>query len=162
MVIDNTKTTDKAVVIFIFMFLNFLLAFGSDIILNYISYNYGVVESLKPYFKNRSVLGAAFAAGLTIVSALLINMVASYFILGFITPEDEEELIYFCILAFIIGYIIDIYIYEQKVFGNSLDLFYQEAGAGFWGALAFLFTIVISYFTMKFFLKKLKFKTKKK
>lgn len=132
--------------IIIFIFLNFLLAFGSDIILNYLSFNYGIVESLTPYFNNRSVIGAAFSAGLTIVFALLINMLASHFILGFIIPNDVNELIYFCILAFVIGYIIDIYIYKQKVFGNSLDLFYKEVGAGFWGALAFLFTIVISYF----------------
>ena len=119
--IDDRTDISKAIVIFIFIFLNFFLAFGSDIILNYLSYNYGIVESLKPYFKTRSVFGAAFAAGLTIVSALLINMLASYFILGFTIPKDDKELIYFCILAFIMGYIIDIYIIQQEQLSTHLN-----------------------------------------
>ena len=33
----------------------------------------------------------------------------------------------------------------QIDFGNELDLYYKVAGAGLWGALAFVFSIIISY-----------------
>jgi hypothetical protein len=33
----------------------------------------------------------------------------------------------------------------MKIFGNKLDRYYKELGAGFWGATAFVFSIVISY-----------------
>ena len=132
--------------IILFILLNFFLAFISDLVLNYISTNYGIVKSLKPYFQKNSVIGAATAAGITIVVALLINMLFSYLIFGFAIPKDNKELLYFSILAFVLGYIIDVCIYKMKIFGTSLDPFYKEVGAGFWGATAFLFTIIISFF----------------
>ncbi len=131
--------------IILFVILNFFIAFLSDLILNYLSTNYGIVGSLKPYFHKKSVLGAGIYAGLTIIFALFINMLLSYFIFGFVIPDSYKELLYFCILAFILGYVIDVCIYKLKIFGNSLDLFYKEVGAGLWGALAFLFTIIISF-----------------
>ena len=47
------------------------------------------------------------------------------------------------------GRIIDILIDEVKLFGNSLDKYYKEAGAGFWGAMAFIFSIIISLILLK-------------
>ena len=135
--------------IIFFVLLNFFLAFASDLVLNYLSTNYGIVDSLKPYFQKKTVVGAGIYAGLTIVFALLINMLLSYLIFGFLIPDGYKELFYFCILAFILGYIIDFCIYKLKIFGNSLDLFYKEVGAGLWGALAFLFTIIISFYILK-------------
>ncbi len=136
--------------IIFFVLLNFLIAFASDLVLNYLSTNYGIVGSLKPYFQKKSVVGAGVYAGLTILFALLINMLLSYLIFGFTIPSDNRELLYFSILAFILGYIIDVLIYKLKIFGDSLDLFYKEVGAGLWGSLAFLFTIVISFVILKF------------
>jgi hypothetical protein len=129
----------------LFIFLNFFLAFASDLMLNYLSTNYGIVGSLKPYFEKKSVIGAATAAGLTILVALFINMLLSYMIFGFVIPRNNKELLYFCIIAFIVGYLLDFCIYKFKIFGNSLELFYKTAGVGLWGALSFLFTIIISY-----------------
>ena len=57
----------------------------------------------------------------------------------------NNELIKFVCLAFPLGYIIDIIIDKFKIFGNELDLYYKTAGAGLWGALAFVFSIIISY-----------------
>jgi hypothetical protein len=135
--------------IIFFVLLNFFLAFASDLVLNYLSTNYGIVDSLKPYFQKKTVVGAGIYAGLTIIFALLLNMLLSYFIFGFAIPDGYKDLLYFCILAFILGYVIDVCIYKLKIFGNSLDLFYKEVGAGLWGALAFLFTIVISFYILK-------------
>jgi hypothetical protein len=50
-----------------------------------------------------------------------------------------------------LGYSIDIIIDKLKIFGNDLDLYYKTAGAGLWGALAFVFSIIISYIIQKIF-----------
>lgn len=132
--------------ILIFSFLNFSVSFASDIILNDLSTNFNIVKSLRSYFHKQSILKSAFDAGITILFALVINMIFSYYLFGFIIPNNSIKLIYFCILAFVIGYIIDVLIYKLHIFGNRLDDYYKELGAGFWGALAFVFSIVVSYF----------------
>ena len=136
--------------IIIFMFLNFAISFMSDIILNDLSTNFNVVKSLKSYFYKNSIIKSAFDAGMTILFALVITMFFSYLLFGFVMPNNFTNLIYFCILAFLIGYILDILIYKLKIFGNRLNIYYKTLGAGFWGGLAFVFSIVISYFIQKY------------
>ena len=136
--------------IIIFMFLNFAISFMSDIILNDLSTNFNVVTSLKSYFYKHSIIKSAFDAGMTILFALVITMFFSYLLFGFVMPNNFTNLIYFSILAFLIGYILDILIYKLKIFGNRLNIYYKTLGAGFWGGLAFVFSIVISYFIQKY------------
>lgn len=136
--------------IIIFTFLNFAVSFMSDIILNDLSTNFNIVPSLKSYFYKQSILKSAFDAGMTILFALVITMFFSYFLFGFVIPNNFTNLIYFSILAFLIGYILDILIYKLKIFGDRLNIYYQQLGAGFWGGLAFVFSIVISYFIQKY------------
>lgn len=135
--------------IIIFTFLNFAVSFMSDIILNDLSTNFNIVPSLKSYFYKQSILKSAFDAGMTILFALVITMFFSYFLFGFVIPNNFTNLIYFSILAFLIGYILDILIYKFKIFGDRLNVYYKTLGAGFWGGLAFVFSIVISYFIQK-------------
>lgn len=136
--------------IIVFVFFNFAVSFISDIILNDLSTNFNIVTSLQPYFYKQSIIKCAFDAGLTVLFALVINMFFSYFLFGFIIPNNFTNLIYFCLLAFFIGYIMDILIYKFKVFGDRLNVYYKKLGAGFWGALAFVFSIVISFFIQKY------------
>ena len=136
--------------IIVFVFFNFAVSFISDIILNDLSTNFNIVTSLQPYFYKQSIIKCAFDAGLTVLFALVINMIFSYFLFGFIIPNNFTNLIYFCLLAFFIGYIMDILIYKFKVFGDRLNVYYKKLGAGFWGALAFVFSIVISFFIQKY------------
>jgi len=136
--------------IIIFLFLNFAVSFMSDIILNDLSTHFNIVKSLQPYFYKQSIIKCAFDAGMTVLFALMINMFFSYFLFGFIIPKNFTNLINFCILAFLIGYIIDILIYKFKVFGDRLNVYYKNFGAGFWGSVAFVFSIVISYFIQKY------------
>ena len=133
----------------IFLFLNFAVSFMSDIILNDLSTNYNIIKPLQSYFYKHSIIKSAFDAGITVLFALVINMFFSYFLFGFIVPNNFTNLIYFCILAFFIGYIIDILIYKLNIFGNRLNIYYKKLGAGLWGALAFVFSIIISYFIQK-------------
>ena len=136
--------------IIVFVFFNFAVSFMSDIILNDLSTNFNIVNSLQPYFHNQSIIKCGFDAGMTVLFALVINMFFSYFLFGFIIPNNFKNLIYFCILAFLIGYIMDILIYKFKVFGDRLNVYYKKLGAGFWGALAFVFSIVISFYIQKY------------
>lgn len=138
--------------VLIFIIIIFIISALSDIILNFLSrnslikeYNLKIILSLRPYFKNKSIIKSAIYAGLTIVVALLINILLSKKIFGFYTPCNINELIKFTCIAFPLGYIIDIIIDKFKIFGNELDLYYKVAGAGLWGALAFVFSIIISY-----------------
>lgn len=138
--------------VIIFIIINFIISALSDIILNLLSssliakkYNFKIILSLKPYFKNKSIIESAMYAGLTIIAALLITILASKTILGFCLPNNNNELIKFICIAFPLGYIIDIIIDRFKIFGNDLELYYKIAGSGLWGALAFIFSIIISY-----------------
>lgn len=133
--------------IIIFTTINYFVSFISDIVLNILSVNY--IRSLHSYFKNQNMIKTANDAGITVVIALLLNIWVSSIFFGFTVPTNYKELGYFCFLAFVLGYFIDIFIYKAKIFGNRLNSYYEQNGAGFWGALAFVFSIVISYFIQK-------------
>jgi hypothetical protein len=144
--------------VMMFIIIVFIVSALSDIILNLLSknkltkeYNLKIILSLKPYFKNKSMIESAVYAGITIIVALLINMLISKNILGFYVPNNNSELIKFICIAFPLGYLIDILIDKLKIFGNTLDLYYKAAGAGLWGALAFVFSIIISYLLANLF-----------
>jgi hypothetical protein len=132
--------------VFLFIILNFFVGFFSDIVLNFLSTNYGIIKSLQPYFYHQSVLKCAFDAGLTIVIALIITMLVTTFLLGYTVPFNLYSLGIYCIYAFCLGYLMDILIEKMKIFGNRLDAYYKQVGGGFWGGLAFVFSILISYF----------------
>ena len=66
--------------------------------------------------------------------------------MGFYEPTNSYTLIQFVFLSFIIGYFIDILIEKLDIFGKSLLPYYKEAGSGFWGAVAFIFSIIISFY----------------
>lgn len=141
-----------------FIIIVFIVSALSDILLNVLSknslikkYNFKIILSLIPYFKNKSVIQSAVYAGITIIVALLINIFISKNVFGFYIPNNNNELVKFICLAFPLGYIIDIAIYKYKIFGNSLNLYYKTAGAGLWGALAFIFSILISYLLANLF-----------
>jgi H+/Cl- antiporter ClcA len=143
---------------FTFIFINFCVSFFSDIVLNDLSRSniklFQSLKTLKPYFDNQSIIKCAFNAGITVLVALLINMFLSYFLLGFFVPTNFIQLAYFCILAFGIGYIFDVFIYKFNIF-NGLTDYYKTFGAGLWGAIAFIFSIVISFFIQRYILVRL-------
>jgi len=136
----------------IFVLLNFLVGFISDIILNDLSTYYGIVKSLQSYFYKQSILKCAWDAGLTIIIALFLTMLLSTILFGFVYPNNLYKLSKFCVLAFVIGYGLDVLIDKMKIFGNRLDEYYKQVGGGLWGAIAFVFAIVISYFIQTYIL----------
>ena len=136
----------------LFILFNFIIGFVSDLILNYLSTNNIFVKSLKPYFENKNFIVAGVYAGLTIVIALIVLIYLSKIIFKFKVPNKLSEVIKYLILAYIIGYIFDYLIYKFKIF-DGLDQYYKELGVGHWGALAFIFSIILSLITQKFIIK---------
>lgn len=144
----------------LFILLNFWVGFFSDIVLNFLStktgsklFNSQIIKSLRPYFKKRGVIRAAIDAGITIVIVLLLVMGTSCLGMGFNTPNNIKQLTLFLLVAFTYGWVADILIDKFKIFGADLDDYYKVAGAGFWGSLALVFSIIISYIKERLILK---------
>ena len=140
-----------------FIFVNFIVSIVSDIALNDISnppkpfpFNSKIIDSLKPYFKNKSIIVSGIYAGITICLTLVGVCILSKVLFDFYVPNTLNELLKFCGLAFPIGFVVDIGIDKLKIFGKTLDPYYKIAGAGFWGAIAFIFSIIISYILQKY------------
>ena len=120
----------------------------SDFGLNYISHqtwSTQTIRSLKPYFDKRGPIKSSIYAGLTVLVVLLFTSLLSYALFGYAMPKTINQLYMFLLLAFPIGFISDIGINRYKIFGTDLDAYYNIAGEGLWGALAFIFAIIIGY-----------------
>jgi hypothetical protein len=157
------------------LLLYFFIGFFSDLVLNYLSrqtYAPATVKALEIYFERKEIKSASWRAiisgvnaGLTIVGVLLIVM-GLYKMTSTSTstsvsstsasswhPTTPKQLLYFLLLAFPLGWIADVIIYKTQLFGPSLNPYYKIAGAGLWGALAFIFSIVVAYFLVKWTFK---------
>jgi hypothetical protein len=141
---------------YLLILLYFFIGFVSDIVLNYLSrqsYSPDSIKALKVYFFRPGITNellrdtvSAANAGITIVVALLVTMFFSKLIFTFSHPSSRTQLYQFLILSFPIGYLMDILIYKKELFGPTLNPFYKIAGAGFWGAMAYIFAILVGYF----------------
>ena len=140
--------------LYTFIFINFIVSFISDIILNDLSQssyiNSPIIKSLQPYFQKKSIVEAAFYAGLTVVLTLIPILILHKYLLPIF---DIPELLLLIILGFIIGYIIDIFIEKIDIFGPTLHKYYTLAGSGFYGALAIIFSIIVSYYIQLIFIE---------
>lgn len=130
-----------------FLFINFIVGFISDIILNDLSrkpasqlFPSKIIQSLNIYFLNKSIIQAGIYAGLTVIVVLIPTIIL--FNLYF---DIFKNKLLFTIFSFITGFISDIIIEKINIFGNTLKPFYKLAGSGFWGGLAIAFSVVISY-----------------
>lgn len=130
----------------LFLFLNFVVSFLSDILLN----KGNLVPSLNTYFYNQSSLKTAMDAGITVLLAVVITMGISFVVFRFSEPTNIKSLSYFCILAFLVGYVMDVFIYKFNVFEDRLNEYYKTMGVGLWGGLALIFSIVVSFVLQKY------------
>ena len=139
----------------LFIIINFCVAYVSDNVLNDLS-KYSKVKaftSLSPYFKKKSIVGAGIYAGLTVAVATIILMILYNIIFNTYLPNTKSHhlfsstfMVYFIffIVAYFIGYALDVLIYRMNVF-DDLQPFYTEVGAGNGGALSFLFSLILSF-----------------
>lgn len=135
-----------------FLFINFMVAFVSDIILRDIanvSNPASIIGSLQPYFREKTIIGAGIYAGITIVVATLIVSMITQISQTFTVPHNYQSLALYTIIAYIIGYALDVVIDKTNLFGPTLRPFYERAKSGHWGAIAFIFSVILSYIIQK-------------
>jgi ABC-type bacteriocin/lantibiotic exporter with double-glycine peptidase domain len=143
----------------LFIIINFCVAYVSDNILNDLS-KYSKIKAFKllsPYFKKNSIVGAGIYAGLTVGFATLILMFLYKSIFNTYLPNTNSLYLFtsifmvyfiFFVIAYLIGYAMDVFIYRMNVFDN-LESFYKEVGAGNGGALSFVFSLGVSFIVLK-------------
>ena len=129
----------------LFLIFNAIIGFFSDIILNIIAKHdiYKPISTLKPYFENKSAFQAAFYALLTVVIVVGIIMKIFQTFYNKYLPETNREYIIYLVITFIVGYIGDIVIFKMNIFPR-LKTYYKIVGKGLWGALAILFSVIVS------------------
>ena len=134
----------------LFIIINFFVSYVSDNVLNDLSkYTpYKAFTSLAPYFKNKSIVVAGIYAGLTVVFATILLLLFNRLFLNTYLPESRSEFIITIFAAYVIGYALDVFIYKMNIF-NNLQLFYKTVGAGNGGALSFIFSLVISFISLR-------------
>lgn len=134
----------------LFIIINFFVSYVSDNVLNDLSkYTpYKAFTSLAPYFKNKSIVVAGIYAGLTVVFATIILLLFNRLFLNTYFPESKSEFIIIIFAAYAIGYALDMFIYKMSIF-DDLQLFYKTVGAGNGGALSFLFSLTISFMSLR-------------
>jgi len=137
----------------------FFIAFNSDLLLNYLSrqtYAPASIRALKIYFLRKGIENShlrdfvsATNAGLTVVLAVMITLFLAKVFFNMSHPRSLKELLRFLLIAFPVGYLMDVAIYKTQFFGPTLNPFYKIAGAGFWGAMSFIFAILACYSILK-------------
>lgn len=134
----------------LFIIINFCVSYVSDNVLNDLSKYapYKAFTSLAPYFKNKSIVVAGIYAGLTVVFATILLLLFNRLFLNTYFPESRSEFIITIVIAYVIGYALDVFIYKMNIF-DDLQLFYKTVGAGNGGALSFLFSLFISFIVLK-------------
>ena len=133
----------------LFVIINFFVSYVSDNVLNDLSkYTpYKAFTSLAPYFKNKSIVVAGIYAGITVAFATTLLLLFTRFFLNTYLPVTNSDFALTILIAYIIGYALDVFIYKMNLFDN-LEPFYKIVGAGNGGALSFLFSLVISFITL--------------
>ena len=143
----------------LFIIINFCVAYVSDNVLNDLS-KYSKIKafnSLSPYFKKKSIVGAGFYAGLTVAVATAALMILYNIVFNTYLPNTNSYQLFsstfmayfiFFVIAYFIGYALDVFIYRMNIFDN-LQSFYNEVGAGNGGALSFLFSLIVSFIVLK-------------
>ena len=134
----------------LFVIINFCVSYVCDNVLNDLSKytQYKAFTSLAPYFKNKSIVVAGIYAGITVAFATTLLLIFNRLFLNTYLPNSRYEFIITIVIAYAIGYALDVFIYKMNIFYN-LQPFYMTVGAGNGGALSFLFSLIISFISLR-------------
>lgn len=133
----------------LFIIINFCVSYVSDTVLNDLS-KYTHVKaftSLAPYFKSKPIVTAGIYAGITISLATILLLLFTRQFLNTYLPTTNSEFAATILIAYVIGYLLDVFIYKMNIFDN-LEPFYKIVGAGNGGTLSFIFSLVVSFITL--------------
>lgn len=133
----------------LFIIINFCVSYVSDNVLSDLS-KYTHVKaftSLAPYFKNKPIVLAGIYAGITVAFATTLLLLFTQQFLNTYLPTTNSEFAATILIAYVIGYALDVFIYKMNIFDN-LEPFYKIVGAGNGGALSFLFSLIVSFITL--------------
>lgn len=136
---------------FLFVIINFCVSYVSDNVLNDLSkYTHlKAFTSLAPYFKNKPIVIAGIYAGITVAFATTLLLLFNRLFLNTYLPATNLEFAATILIAYAIGYALDVFIYKMNIFDN-LQPFYKIVGAGNGGALSFIFSLIVSFITLQF------------
>ena len=133
-----------------FLILNGIIGFVSDIALNILSnYNFMNLNTLRPYFENKSMLYLAIYASIITFTLVLIS-VNIYKIIFNKWPTND--FMYLAIIAFIVGYVADVIADKLNTF-PGMRLYYDTVGSGLWGGISILLSVVLSYYILYYYNK---------
>jgi hypothetical protein len=134
----------------LFIIINFGVSYVSDNVLNDLSKytSYKAFTSLAPYFKNKSIVVAGIYAGITVAFATILLLLFNRLFLNTYLPNSMSEFMIMILIAYAIGYALDVFIYKMNIFDN-LQSFYKIVGAGNGGALSFIFSLFVSFIILK-------------
>ena len=133
-----------------FLVLNGIIGFFSDIALNILSnYNFMNLNTLLPYFENKSMLSPAIYA--SIITFILVLISVNIYKIIF-NKWPTNDFMYLAIIAFIVGYIADVIADKLNTF-PGMRLYYDTVGSGVWGALSILLSVVLSYYILYYYNK---------
>ena len=133
----------------LFIIINFCVSYVSDNVLNDLS-KYTHVKaftSLAPYFKNKPIVLAGIYAGITVAFATILLLLFTRQFLNTYLPTTNSDFAVTILIAYVIGYALDVFIYKMNLFDN-LEPFYNTVGAGNGGALSFIFSLVVSFISL--------------
>jgi len=134
----------------LFVIINFCVSYVSDNVLSDLS-KYTHVKaftSLAPYFKNKPIVLAGIYAGITVAFATILLLLFTHLFLNTYLPVTNSEFAVTILVAYVIGYALDVFIYKMNLFDN-LEPFYKIVGTGNGGALSFIFSLVVSFIVLK-------------
>ena len=132
-----------------FLLVTFVVAFICDVILNDLSRRTKVLASIKPFYDSDSITKLAIYSGIIISSATIILMLLFFMLFKKYLPTNMFEILIFFLMAYMVGYILDVFIDKTELLGKSIKPFYKEFGSGNSGAIAFMFMLVVSLFIFK-------------
>ena len=133
-----------------FLILNVIIGFFSDIALNILSnYNFINLNTLRPYFEDRSMLYLAIYASIITFTLVLISVNIYKIIFNKLPTND---FMYLAIIAFIVGYIADVIADKLNTF-PKMRLFYDTVGSGVWGGISILLSVILSYYILYYYNK---------
>lgn len=110
-----------------------------------------ILQSLKPYLYNRSIVEVAFYNCVKKGFVLTFSMLTSLWLLGYLIPKTARESFYFMLIAIPIScFVANGFKYASNI--KDLEPYYELVDVNTAESVNTLFSFIISYIGIKYFL----------